>query len=192
MTKNLVALFLIIILCHNYSAQSSKVYLLKDLSDTISIDSVIHISFVKEKLDSLPTILKRFNKVQTLDLSKNNIKSIPIWIEELKDLHQINLDKNKLDKFPIELLKLNQLDSLQLSRNKLTELPDNINALKNLTYIDLWDNQIIYFPESLNELKNLKILDIRGVTYGPTFIENLETSLNWVKILFDEPCTCVE
>ncbi len=192
MTKNLVALFLTIILCHNNWAQSTKIYQLKDLSDSLAVDSVLHISLAKEKIDSLPEILKRFQGIQTLDLSKNNLKQLPNWIKNFEDLHQINLDKNKFEEFPSKLLQLNKLDSLQLSRNKLTELPDEINALKNLRYLDLWDNQITYFPETLNELKDLKTLDIRGITYGPTFIENLESTLNWVKILFDEPCTCVE
>ena len=124
--------------------------------------------------------------------SKNKLKTIPKWVDSFQLLTKIDLYKNDFEHFPKQILTLTQLDTLIISRNKLDSLPHQIKLLEKLQYLDLWDNLILYYPESISTLKNLKTLDIRGVTYGPTLIEKLTSTLPWATILYDEPCSCVE
>jgi len=155
-------------------------------------DTIYGITFSKQKLDSIPFEIIQFKNLKSLNLEKNNLKSIPEFITQLEKLNVLIVDKNKLTSFPVEVLKLSQLKKLQLSRNDIDSIPDHINKLTHLEQLDLWSCPIQYFSEDLYLLSELNVLDIRGVTYGPTFIKEITEAMNWTKIEYDPPCTCVE
>ena len=100
---------------------------------------------------------------------------------QVPNLHKMSLeDVNK------------KLKDLYLSINDITKLPDEINQLSELVKLDLWSTAITYFPPNLINLKKMKFIDLRGVTYGPTFIKEITTSMNWVTFKYETPCSCVE
>ena len=192
--NKLVVLFsvLVILFNHSLAQDQHKTYYWNEIHDSIDPLSIKNISLTKLKIDSVPEELLKYKNIVSLDLSKNKLKTIPNWINSFEALRKINLYKNDFEQFPVQIFKLTQLDTLIISKNKLDSLPDEIQQLKKLKYLDLWDNLILYYPENISELTNLKTLDIRGITYGPTFIEKLISTLPWTTILYDEPCSCVE
>ena len=190
--RNLVFILATIFLSKTLDSQNNiKTYNWSELSDVFP-DTIYSISFQKEKINSLPPALKDFKNLKQLNLSKNRLTELPDFIENFVNLEVLNLDKNQFNHFPENILKLKNLKELYLSRNNLSELPDEIDQLYQLTKLDLWSTAITYFPQSLNNLKKLITVDLRGVTYGPTFINEITTSMNWVKFEYETPCKCVE
>lgn len=188
------AVIIISLFLSNFIIAQSYTYKVYNWSDAINAnpDTIYGISLSKKKLDSIPFEIIRFKNLKYLNLEKNNLTTIPHFINELIALNVLILDKNKLTSFPNEILSLNKLTELQLSRNDIDEIPDEISQLTKLERLDMWSCPITSFSDNLSLLTELKILDIRGVTYGPTFIKELTQSMSWTKIEFDTPCSCVE
>jgi hypothetical protein len=188
------AVIIISLFLSNFITAQSHTYKVYNWSEVLNADpdTIYGISFSKNKLDSIPYEIIRYKNLKHLNLEKNKLTTIPDFISKFEELNVLILGKNKLQFFPNQVLSLSNLTELQLSRNEIDSIPDGINQLIHLERLDLWSCPITYFSNSLYLLKELKTFDIRGVTYGPTFIKELTESLNWTKIEYDTPCSCVE
>ena len=189
--KNIVIISYLILSNALFGQTEIKSYSWTELTNS-NADTIYSITFEKQKLYELPIALKRFKNIKVLNLSNNNLSELPSYIEEFENLEIIYLDKNKFTEFPLVLLNNKKLKELYLSMNDITKLPDEINQLSELVKLDLWSTAITYFPPNLINLKKMKFIDLRGVTYGPTFIKEITTSMNWVTFKYETPCSCVE
>lgn len=190
--NKIVFIFLILFFYNTSFSQKETIIYRWEEAKSASPDTIYGISFEKQKLKTLPDTLRKFKNLKQLNLSKNKLSSLPEFMKDFHYLEVLNLDKNDFNSFPKEILSLHNLKELYFSRSDFSRLPDEIDQLTHLTRLDLWSSAITYFPPSLINLKHLEFVDLRGVTYGPTFIEAISTSMNWVKFEYETPCSCVE
>lgn len=190
--NKIVLIFLIPFLNSSFFSQEAIIIYNWEEAKLASPDTIYGISFEKQKIKTLPDSLRKFKNIKQLNLSKNQLSGLPDFIKDFQHLEVLNLDKNHFSSFPKEVLSLYNLKELYFSRNETYKLPDEIDRLSRLTKLDLWSSAITYFPPSLINLKHLEFVDLRGVTYGPIFIEKITTSMNWVKFEYETPCSCVE
>ncbi|MCR9171762.1 MAG: hypothetical protein NXI10_04670 [bacterium] len=192
--KVLFAISLLLLTNSVYASVPDSVNVIhwEDVSDTTDRSKVIALSFHRMKLDSLPEELSEFTQLQYLILSKNKLEGLPDFIAEMTDLVYLNLAQNRLEELPEEICSLPSLEKLILNRNLLSTLPSCISGATSISYIDLWDNPIRTLPESLVQLENLKKIDLSGIKFSPDFQEDWYAKLPRVKIIFEEPCNCME
>lgn len=191
MMKKLFVLFLLHINGFTAFTQQHSVYEWHEVVKS-NPDTIFGISFSKMKLSSLPADLKRFHRIEVLDISKNKLTSLPDFIGDFAYLKSLDISKNKLETFPLPICRLNKLERLIANRNPFDNVPECIGYCNELSYIELWDTPINSFPISFDTLMKLTYLDLRGVRYSPSFQENLTKRLPHTKIEFDSPCNCME
>ena len=172
-------------------AQSSKVYSWEEVLNA-NPDTIFSISFEKMKLEVLPDQLRRFHKLNYLNLSKNKIEKLPDYIGDFQNLNEIDLGRNKLSNFPIQFCRMKSLKRVILNRNSIEIVPECIDGITNLEYLDLYDCPIKSLPSSLASMKNLKEIDFSGIRFSPTFQDAWLKKLPNVKLVFDPPCDCMD
>lgn len=154
-------------------------------------DTIFHLSFRSHKLDSLPTSLKQFVHLKSLDAGKNRLLEIPQWLDQFEHLESINLEKNRLSTFPIAFCRMPSLKSINLGMNFIEQLPSCIEYTKHLKTLLLYDNPIVALPAELSNLKNLSKIDLSGIRFSPEFQESWINRLPNVEFEFDAPCDCM-
>lgn len=170
---------------------SVKVYHWSEVSDTLDRGAVVALSFHKMKLESLPSELEEFKNLQYLVVGKNKLTDLPDFVADMKRLIYVDLSQNRFKELPEEICALTSLEKLILNRNELNTLPECISGASSISYIDLWDNPIRTLPESLVDLPNLKKIDLSGIKFSPKFQEEWYEKLPRVKLIFEEPCDCM-
>jgi hypothetical protein len=90
---------------------------------------------------------------------KQGLESVPSVVVRLPWLQEVNLSENSLSTLPKELMTLPALKRLYLHSNQLTTLPD-LSGVPLLEILDLHDNQLSILPSSLTCLNNLQMLDL--------------------------------
>ena len=160
-------------------------------------------------MDLLYTKVKKFSKVQLLNLSKNHLETLLNidWlinpsninafdasdndlydisdINKFSELRSLKLSNNNI-KDPSDIGPLINLEYLHLSNNKIGNI-SKIKGLTNLEYLNLSNNQITNIL-GLNELKKLKYLDLSNnpITINPLVTKMLLNLGNkGVKITMD-------
>jgi hypothetical protein len=116
-------------------------------------------------LQILDSSINRFDKLLTLDLSRNQIVRISGPIE-LPSLESLNLSGNMLSSLNF-LENLMSLRSLLVHNNCITELKDSVNMLvplaKTLTSLDMSDNAVCkdsrYAEQILSVFPNIQYFD---------------------------------
>lgn len=176
------------IFCH--AQDSLKIYSWAEAANT-NPDLVYHISFRKDKIDSLPVDLLRYANLRSLDLTGKKLSSLPSFFWDLKQLEKVVLSKNKFYVFPNELLFIPTLKHIIIDRNEISILPQAISNLVNLEYLDLSDNPIGDFPESLTSLPKLKKIELTGVRSSADFQMKWRKKLPQTHFVFDSPCDCM-
>lgn len=190
--RKIFVLFWLLLLCKFTHAQEKYTTYPWLIAKNCSPDTIYGISFKKNRLDSLPSDLKRFKKLKTLDISHNKLENLPDFLTELKSLEEIDFSKNKFCAFPEQLFKINTLQKISFTRNSIESIPASISNLKELTYLDFWDNPIESFPEEFTLLPKLKTIHAEGIMFGPKFQKMWVEKLPKTNIYFDEPCDCKE
>ncbi|CAF0972474.1 unnamed protein product [Brachionus calyciflorus] len=153
-------------------------FTLPDPNSNINLYSVDTIIIQNSNLQSFPTNLCSYNRIKTLDLSRNRISSnltdsILSCLYELNNLNLssnqikflsnrafnfngklINLDlsSNQIGKIPLLLFpyKLDLLQTLNLKNNLITELDIWYFYLKSIQTLDLSNNLISTFKNDMN------------------------------------------
>lgn len=155
-------------------------------------DTVYGISFRKNKLDSVPFDLIRFQNVRYLDFEKNKLTDIPLFIQQFQELEHLNLGKNELVNFPLSLCRLTKLNTLLLHMNEISYLPQCVEQMVGLKTLDLFKNPIRKLPDELASLQSLETLEMRSIKFSPEFQEKWIGLLPNTKIMFDPPCDCMK
>ena len=105
-----------------------------------------------------------FGGLETLDLHGNHLKTLPTGLRRLERLTTLNLSKNRLDNGSIRVIsQIHSLRDLRLADNALNgTLGGELCDLQNLEVLDLHNNMISALPADISHLSNLRTLDIAG------------------------------
>ena len=111
-------------------------------------------------LENFPDKLFDLINLEKLDLSNNRISSLPSEVKKLNKLKEIDFQGNNFNLFPVQLLELINLEKIDFSNNNLSDLPSGINKLKSLFSINLAGNGFTQFPRRICELDNLEKINL--------------------------------
>ena len=153
---------------------------------------VYHLNLQKQKLETFPKNLSRFENLKVLDLSKNKISMLPPEIGELTSLEELNLAKNDIYTIPPQVGHLKQLQVLNLSKNDVKEIPAEIGELTQLKKLDLWENNVQKVDPNIQQLTKLQVLDLRGMIISDEMQKQISTWLSeaGTSIQFSASCNC--
>lgn len=99
------------------------------------------VNIIQTKVQNLPLILSKINKVKDLEIRYCHLKEIPIEIREFKNLEVINLSNNSLKDLPDFLIELPNLKKIHLHANKFTDIPHVLKKMDQLKYVGLKNNK---------------------------------------------------
>jgi Leucine-rich repeat (LRR) protein len=106
-------------------------------------------------IQSLPSQIGTFKRLQALVLGHNKLRNLPEEIEQLNQLQTLILNDNKFQHLSAKIGTLTQLRTLMLNNNEIQVLPIEIKALTQLTDLNLNDNKIEYLPSEIGYLTKL-------------------------------------
>eukprot|EP00961_Rhodomonas_salina_P055064 739724-Rhodomonas_salina.1 len=109
---------------------------------------------------TVPGILRKYDEVVLLDLSKNGIYEVPSMIGLMLSLTNLNLRSNKLSTLPGELQAVDKLKELDLGQNRMKEVPPCIQALQDLKKFWMDRNAVRRLPVWMSALVSLFYLNV--------------------------------
>ena len=100
------------------------------------------------KFKEIGSVIKRFEKLETLILSNNSISNISIEIKNLSNtLTTLHLASNGIKEFPKVLELLSNLKSLDLNSNNISFIPNTFTVLTSLEKFNFSNNVLVYENE---------------------------------------------
>ncbi|XP_065061077.1 leucine-rich repeat serine/threonine-protein kinase 2-like [Rhopilema esculentum] len=130
----------------------------------LEIKSFQNLSLAENKLQYVPTVLLKMQRLTRLDLSFNKICEIPHEIFNMPSLRWLDLTDNEIRAFPPVSSWSKFFIYLNLSGNKLTTIDDSI-ADSNLQELNLARNRLAYVPDCIWNIGSLKSLWLSGNSY---------------------------
>ncbi len=115
-----------------------------------------------QKLTKIPQLLsvRKFEAIQTLDVSRNELSDVSAFLLRLPGLESADLQHNRLSTLPAELGKLRRLRVLRLDFNDISSLPQSIGDLP-LETLSVCKNRLFTLPTTIGKLSNtLKVLNV--------------------------------
>ena len=100
------------------------------------------LSFEKNRLSSLPSLIGTMLSLRRLLLHSNNLMVLPDSICLLSGLEQLDVHKNMISTLPSAIGKLAGLQKLDISENKLSELPVSICELSETLQLSVGRNPL--------------------------------------------------
>ncbi|ULT88509.1 hypothetical protein L3Y34_007607 [Caenorhabditis briggsae] len=113
----------------------------------------------QSNLQSIPSDIYRFRKLEDLNLSMNNIKDLG-RLFTLRRLKVLDVSDNEISMLPAEIGQLTQLIELNLNRNEITDIPETLKNCKMLANLKLNGNPFTRLPESISECTSITILSL--------------------------------
>jgi hypothetical protein len=143
-------------------AENNYKELLVTLSNT-KPDTVTQLQLWKCGLTSLPTELRKFKNLETLELNDNDFKTADLsMLCEFKKLKYLAIDKCNLTEVPTSIFCLKDLERLSLFNNDISVLPTDLFQLTKIEELQLGGNLLTTLPNEILKLKKLKMLEISG------------------------------
>ncbi|KAK2578306.1 hypothetical protein KPH14_002582 [Odynerus spinipes] len=106
---------------------------------------------------------ERYERLQTLDLSKNYLLSLPPTIGLFKYLRDINISFNRFTELPEHIYEISTLETIEANDNLLTKIDaSSLKKLKRLAVLNLANNNIDSVPAELGNLTNIRTLMLSG------------------------------
>lgn len=105
--------------------------------------------------------LRRFQKLQTLDLSFNSLENLDAGSFDLPVLQTLRLHNNRVETAP-DLSKCFELTTLTLSENRLVSVPEGLYSLTRLRNVDLSGNSIKVVDPEISGMESLVTLNLAG------------------------------
>jgi len=121
--------------------------------------NIIDIDCAYRELPCLSLPFHKFQKLETLTISKTGISWIPQDISALTKLQLLNLGGNSLSKVPLGLSPLIHLETLYLNDNQITRVPKK-SLPQNLQLLDVSKNPLSTIEEDLGCLTQLCKLNL--------------------------------
>ncbi len=160
------------------NGQSAKVDLIeKELGVTVGSKDMTQLLFnymsnnsilaIGLSLADVPREVLSFEKVHTIDFSKNGIVRFPVILAGMRSLRTLRLNDNQITNISfIELAPFPSLESLEVRNNKLNDFcPDYLIGSRSVNghgikSIDLSKNNLKYIPAIFAEFPKLSTLNI--------------------------------
>ena len=151
---------------------------LEQLSQRLqSCRNSVNLSFMNEKLESLPREICLLTNLRKLNLGFNRLSQtvLPCISRWLSQLQELNLSDNALKQLPEEIQLLTHLRILNLSINSLSQpaLTNICRWLPQLQELDLSFNNLEQLPEEIRLLTNLRMLNLQDNRLSQTAIANI-------------------
>jgi len=115
---------------------------------------VTKLDLSNKKIKSIPSIIREFPYLKSLELDQNEITHIT-GLENLTRLKELNLGQNQITKIE-GLDNLTQLTELNLSQNQIIKI-EGLNKLSQLQFLFMGNNEIRKI-EGLDDLSDLREL----------------------------------
>lgn len=126
-------------------------------------DTVTQLQLWKCGLTSLPTELRKFKNLETLELNDNDFKAADLsMLCEFKKLKYLAIDNCNLTEVPASIFCLKDLEKLSLFNNDISALPTELFQLTKIEELQLGGNLLTTLPNEILKLKKLKMLEISG------------------------------
>lgn len=99
------------------------------------------INLCEIELETIPSIVYAFSKVEVLNLNANNIKQIPEEIQALEELEYLQLSGNPIEKLPECFKSMESLSQVDLDQNHKVpqKYIDEVNYLKGKEVIKVYN-----------------------------------------------------
>ncbi len=138
------------------------------------------------KYDVLTSNKIRYSKVRRLDMSKQQLKELPSDLKKFENLRSVNLSNNPDLNFENAIQTLRELKKLEvviLDSNRIEKIPENIGSIKLLTHLSLVNNpklDLSQLSEILQESTRLKSLNLsnNNIQKLPESFSELSTITN--------------
>lgn len=146
------------------------------LPNNLDVDNVKQLKLYDCELNYTDKFVKKFEQLQTLDISKNNYSSLNFFKLNIKYLVKFNASHNKFNEIPMNYFDgTPEISVIDFSFNKLKRIDANTfdNAIK-LTTINLSHNNI----EKINSNAFSKLIDL-------DYVDLKDNSLKEINGLFD-------
>ncbi|KAI6200973.1 hypothetical protein M3Y96_00791600 [Aphelenchoides besseyi] len=113
---------------------------------------LIFIDLSCNKLDALPTQIRRLVNLQVLNLSNNPLRNFQLSSLSMKNLRVLRLQNTNrtLNNLPLSLEDMPNISELDLSGNELSVIPDAVFTLKKLRKFNMSRNKLssVEIPEN--------------------------------------------
>lgn len=144
-------------------------------------DTLTQLQLWKCGLTSLPSELRKFKNLETLELNENDFKTADLsMLCVFKKLKYLAIDKCNLTEVPASIFCLKDLEKLSLYNNDIITLPTELFQLTKIEELQLGGNLLTILPNEILKLKKLKMLEISGsmkrnniVKLPPNFFKTL-------------------
>jgi Leucine-rich repeat (LRR) protein len=171
--------------------QNKTLFTSFEKANAVSADSVYRLSIKRKIPENFAQQILQYPHLQELHLTGMRLKEVPEVVWTLTHLTILDLSNNRLDSLSYKIGNLIHLQKLILNRNYLYALPVEIIHLSDLFFLDLWSNLIIEFPKEITVLgASLKTVDMRVISIGDEYKEQLQSLLPETKFLFSKYCNC--
>lgn len=102
----------------------------------------LELFFPESQVTILHLDFQKFDRLETLTLSKSQIEKLPRSLKYLKNLKKLYIYGSQIREFPSELCTLTGLEELTIWRSRLSSLPSEISHLTKLTTMNLIENNL--------------------------------------------------
>lgn len=152
-----------------------EIFMIKSLKSlTIANYTFKETNEFKNNIEIIPDEICNLINLEYINLSGCNIVSLPSGIRRLQKLNSLYLNYTNIDILPEELFEIESLEILNLGGCPIESLPSSLNKLQKLTGIYFHGTKIRSIPSAIFELKKLTELGIcNKVTEIPKEIINL-------------------
>lgn len=113
------------------------------------------------KLKSLPESVRNWKKVNNLYLAGNELNEVPTYIFEFDKLESLDISRNNISQISDSLNFLKNLKKFNCSGNiTLLKLPNKLCQLEKLEFIDITNTMISSFPNCLSKMESLRKMKV--------------------------------
>jgi hypothetical protein len=112
-------------------------------------------------LDSVPGSIRRFTRLDTLDIANNFLESFPEAVFGLESLVDLDVSYNYFRSLPEGISALSRLECLSMNQCALFSFPAGIGALGHLRFLYADFNRIEALPPSFGALASLQELHLK-------------------------------
>ncbi|XP_058001364.1 disease resistance protein At4g27190 isoform X2 [Hevea brasiliensis] len=134
---------------------------LSEISEAEFLNSLKRVSFMNNKIRTLPNCATQCSEASTLLLQGNPLEAVPErFLQGFQALRVLNLSGTRLLSLPLSLLQLNDLRVLLLKEcYYLEELP-SLDRLSKLQVLDLCATRIRELPRGIEQLSQLRQVNL--------------------------------
>lgn len=135
---------------------------LRELPENIGKLQVKSLSFIMNRLKSLPASIANIQTLESIELRGNEFETFPEVLLSMPSLTYVDISSNSIHSFlnavlPVNQLRESNIESLYLENNQLPSFPLEILELPKLRYVNLSHNKFPLIPDTIRNAARCKI-----------------------------------